>query len=119
MAAVAYLFSGQWIKAELGEHSRAGGSPVNSSSNEPSPVSEAMVWVSRILAVAAMMVLPGLAGQWLDKRWGTGFLGLVGFAFGMVSGIAYLLTMTKLPPRNMKGVRDDSRPDDTARGDKD
>jgi hypothetical protein len=78
-----------------------------------------MVWVSRILAVAAVMVLPGLAGQWLDKRWGTSFLGLVGFALGMVSGIAYLLTMTKLPPRDMTNGRDDTRPDQTARGDKD
>ncbi|MGH7136162.1 MAG: AtpZ/AtpI family protein [Pirellulales bacterium] len=77
-----------------------------------------MVWVSRILAVAAVMVLPGLAGQWLDKRWGTGFLGLVGFALGLVSGIAYLLTMTKLPPHDMPNGRNDSRPDE-APGDKD
>ena len=72
------------------------GSPVNSS-NEPSPVSEAMTWVSRILAVAAVMVLPGLAGFWLDKRWGLGFLGLTGFVLGLISGIAYLLTITKRP----------------------
>jgi uncharacterized protein YqgC (DUF456 family) len=62
-----------------------------------------MVWVSRILAVVMVMVLPGLAGQWLDKRWGTGFLGIVGFALGLVSGIAYLLIMTKLPPRGSLG----------------
>jgi uncharacterized protein YqgC (DUF456 family) len=71
---------------------------VNSSSNEPSPVSEAMTWVSRIMAVAAVMVLPGLAGFWLDKRWGLGFLGLTGFVIGLISGIAYLLIITKRPP---------------------
>lgn len=76
---------------------------MNTSSDEPSPVSEAMTWVSRVLAVAAMMVLPGLGGQWLDKRWGTGFLGAVGFIFGLVSGMAYLLAMTKRQPRGPMG----------------
>jgi len=61
-----------------------------------------MEWVSRILAVAAVMVLPGLAGGWLDKRWGTGFLGLAGFAVGVVSGIAYLLAITRQPPTQSK-----------------
>lgn len=78
---------------------------VNTSSNEPSPLSEAMVWVSRILAVTAAMVLPGLAGQWLDKRWGTSFLGIAGFILGLVSGMAYLLTMTKLPTGGAIGSR--------------
>lgn len=64
-----------------------------------------MVWVSRILAVTAVMVLPGLAGQWLDKRWGTGFLGIAGFIFGLVSGMAYLLIMTKLSPGGSSGRR--------------
>ena len=63
-----------------------------------------MTWVSRILAVAAVMVLPGLAGFWLDKRWGVGFLGLAGFAVGLIAGIAYLLTITNLPrDRPMSG----------------
>jgi uncharacterized protein YqgC (DUF456 family) len=57
-----------------------------------------MTWVSRILAVAVVMVLPGLAGLWLDKRWGVSFLGLAGFVIGLISGIAYLLTITKQPP---------------------
>ncbi|HWB12550.1 MAG TPA: hypothetical protein VG826_25215 [Pirellulales bacterium] len=71
---------------------------MNSSSNEPSPVAEAMTWVSRVMAVVAVMVLPGLAGLWLDKRWGLGFLGLTGFVIGLTSGIAYLITITKRPP---------------------
>ncbi|HVA50972.1 MAG TPA: AtpZ/AtpI family protein [Pirellulales bacterium] len=91
---------------------------MKSSSNEPSPVAEAMTWVSRVLAVVAMMVLPGLAGQWLDKRWGTGFLGLIGFAVGLVSGMGYLLAMTKLPPRGRSGdgSSDDGLSDDGVRG---
>lgn len=55
-----------------------------------------MEWVSRIFAVAVVMVLPGLAGQWLDKRLGTGFLALVGFAIGLTSGIAYLVKITSV-----------------------
>jgi hypothetical protein len=62
-------------------------------------MTEAMEWVSRILAAAVMMFLPGVAGQWLDKRFGTGFLGPVGLAFGVISGIAYLLAATKTPPQ--------------------
>ncbi len=41
------------------------------------------------------MVLPGLAGLWLDRRLGTNFLGLVGFALGMVLGFWHLLLMTR------------------------
>jgi hypothetical protein len=62
-----------------------------------------MTWVSRILAVAAVMVLPGLAGLWLDKRLGVGFLGLTGFVIGLISGIAYLLVITKQPPDRRSG----------------
>jgi hypothetical protein len=70
-----------------------------------------MVWVSRILAVTAVMVLPGLAGQWLDKRLATGFLGFVGFAFGLVSGMAYLLIMTKLPRAGSGGQSGGNAPE--------
>ncbi len=55
----------------------------------------AMQWVARITASAIMMVLPGLGGQWLDERWGTGFIGLAGFAFGLVAGMMYLIAATR------------------------
>ncbi|HVX63492.1 MAG TPA: hypothetical protein VHC19_22920 [Pirellulales bacterium] len=64
-----------------------------------SPMTEATEWVSRILAVAAVMVLPLVGGAWLDKQLGTRFLGLVGIALGVTSGIVYLLALTKQPPR--------------------
>lgn len=41
------------------------------------------------------MVLPGLGGEWLDRRFGTNFLVLVGFAFGLTAGLYYLLRVTK------------------------
>lgn len=55
----------------------------------------AMQWVSRIMAAGLMMVLPGMAGQWLDGRLGTSFLVLVGFAAGLTMSIAYLIAITK------------------------
>ena len=54
-----------------------------------------MEWAYRIFAVVVVMVGPGLAGNWLDQRWGTGFLALAGFALGLTTGIAYLITMTR------------------------
>lgn len=63
----------------------------------------ALEWVSRITAAAAMMVLPGLGGQWLDDRWGTGFLGLLGFAVGLVMGVGYLLLITRVKPSDGAG----------------
>ena len=55
----------------------------------------AMEWVSRILAVVLVMIAPGLLGGWLDNRWGTGFLTLLGFAVGLTVGTAYLLVIAK------------------------
>jgi F0F1-type ATP synthase assembly protein I len=41
------------------------------------------------------MVLPGLAGTWLDDRWGTRpAFTIIGFLLGMVGGIGHLLWMT-------------------------
>jgi hypothetical protein len=54
-----------------------------------------MEWVSQITTVVVEMVLPGVAGQWLDRRWGTKFLGLIGFGLGLTVGISHLLAMTR------------------------
>jgi hypothetical protein len=59
------------------------------------PMALAMEWVSRILAVVVVMIAPGLLGGWLDKRLGTGFLTLLGFALGLTAGTAYLLVVTR------------------------
>ncbi len=61
---------------------------------------EAMQWVARIMAVAIEMVLPGLAGQWLDKRIGTSCFALAGFAVGITLGIWHLLVMTRARQKN-------------------
>lgn len=58
-------------------------------------LAEATNWISKITTVALEMILPGLAGLWLDNRLGTGFLGLLGFALGVPLGIRHLIAMTK------------------------
>lgn len=52
-------------------------------------------WVSRVLAICVVMVLPGLGGGWLDKRYGTSFWTLAGFVFGFASGITALILLVK------------------------
>ena len=61
-----------------------------------SRTAEAMSWVSKITAVALEMVLPGLAGLWLDNQLGTRFLTLLGFALGVPLGMWHLIAMTKI-----------------------
>jgi len=67
---------------------------LNGPSPSRNPMAEAFDWVARIMAVALEMVLPGLAGQWLDHRIGTGFLVVIGFAVGLIGGMTHLLAMT-------------------------
>jgi hypothetical protein len=58
---------------------------------------QAIEWVSRILAVVAVMILPGLGGRWLDGRFGTNVFTLLGFGLGLVLGIFSLLTVVNTP----------------------
>ncbi len=58
-------------------------------------MAEGMNWVSRITAVALEMVLPGLAGLWLDNQLETRFFALLGFALGVPLGMWHLIAMTK------------------------
>ena len=61
---------------------------------------EAMQWVAVLTTIAMEMVLPGLAGRWLDGRFGTQYLVLVGFALGLTIGIYHLLQLTKAKSKN-------------------
>jgi len=58
-------------------------------------MAEAAKWVGVITTIALEMVLPGLAGQWLDRRLGTRFLTLIGFTFGLAIGFWQLLQLAK------------------------
>ena len=77
--------------------------------DQRSPMAQAAEWVSRITTVALEMVLPGILGSWLDKRWDTGFLGLVGFALGVTLGTWHLIWMTKTAANNDDHSSDERR----------
>lgn len=65
-----------------------------------SPIGEAMMWVSRIMAIGLTMFLPGVAGGWLDTRLGTGFLGPAGFVIGLGLAISWLTQLKGRPGRS-------------------
>jgi hypothetical protein len=83
-------------------------------------VSAALEWSSRIIAVSLEMVLPGLAGWWLDGKTGTGWFAGIGFAIGLVVGVIHLIAMTRPLARQTRStVKHSKRPevsdnDDTA-----
>ncbi len=65
------------------------------------PLARAATWASRVTTIALEMVLPGLAGIWIDRRLGTQVLfTLLGFSGGLTFAIWQLLKMTKPAPPN-------------------
>jgi cyanate permease len=65
-------------------------------SDNRSSIAAAYQWATRITVVALEMVLPGLAGLWLDKQIGTVVLFmLLGFGLGCTASIIHLVQMTR------------------------
>ena len=63
--------------------------------DDNSPLAVASYWASQVIAVSVEMVLPGLAGLWLDGRLGTYLLfTMLGFAAGLTMAIWHLIRMT-------------------------
>ena len=70
--------------------------PVTIPSDDRSPIAKAYQWATRIMIVSLEMVLPGIAGYWLDNWLGTKVLFmLVGFAFGGTAAMAHLIHLTR------------------------
>jgi hypothetical protein len=64
--------------------------------DDRSPAAKAYQWATRIMVVSAEMVLPGLAGYWLDKWLGSRVLfTLLGFALGMWVAVTHLMQMLR------------------------
>ncbi len=75
-------------------------SPVTNPSDDRSQVAIAYQWASRIMLVALEMVLPGLAGHWLDRWLGTVVLFLlIGMALGCTAAVLHLVQMTRAENR--------------------
>ena len=81
------------------------------------PLANAMRWVSQITTLSLSMVLPALAGNWLDGKWGTApWLAVVGGVLGAAMGVLQLLqivqmTEKKMSEKKMSGGDDQSRVD--------
>jgi hypothetical protein len=77
--------------------------PVTTPPNERSPVAVAYQWASRIMVVAMEMVLPMLAGHWLDKKLGTVVLFLlIGLGLGCTAAVVHLMQMISSPKQSSK-----------------
>jgi F0F1-type ATP synthase assembly protein I len=63
--------------------------------DQSSALALAFQWLSHATTVAAMMLLPGLLGHWLDKRLGTSVWAIGGFLLGLVLGTYYLLSIVR------------------------
>jgi hypothetical protein len=57
---------------------------------------DASAWVGRIFAILFFMIGPGVAGLWLDRKFGTKFLTAMGFVFGMALGTYVLLILVNV-----------------------
>jgi Putative F0F1-ATPase subunit Ca2+/Mg2+ transporter len=69
---------------------------VTTPSDDRSQTAKAYQWASRIMVVSLEMVLPGLAGNWVDTRLGTKILfTLLGFAAGSTAAVMHLIRMTR------------------------
>ncbi len=67
------------------------------------PIAVAMEWVGRIFVLGIEMVLPGLAGQWLDAKFGTTpWITLVGFGLGLTLAIMHLVFLSAPIQKNKK-----------------
>jgi hypothetical protein len=72
------------------------GGSVADSPDDRSQMARAYQWATRIMVVSLEMVLPGLAGHWIDSHLGTVVLfTLVGFGFGTTSAVVHLIQMTR------------------------
>jgi F0F1-type ATP synthase assembly protein I len=70
--------------------------PVTTPSDDRSPAAKAYQWASRIMVVAMTMVLPGIAGHWLDKQLGTVALFLlIGLGLGCTAAAFQLIQIAQ------------------------
>jgi hypothetical protein len=70
--------------------------PVTTPPDDRSPIALAYVWATRIMVVALTMVLPGLAGHWVDEQLGTVILFLlIGLGLGCTAATFQLMQIIR------------------------
>lgn len=78
------------------------------------PFAEASAWLGRVAAMAIVMVLPIVGGQYLDESLGIQVLGPIGVLIGLTLGLVYLLAITgvfrKNTKRSKRGSQNDGQP---------
>ncbi|MCF7961846.1 MAG: AtpZ/AtpI family protein [Pirellula sp.] len=62
--------------------------------------------ISRAVSVMVLMVIPGVAGHYLDRWFGTRFLVLVGFVMGICLAVFGLLYVAKIADLTAKQNRE-------------
>jgi F0F1-type ATP synthase assembly protein I len=62
--------------------------------------------ISRAVAVMVLMVIPGVAGHYLDRWFGTQYLVLVGFVMGICLAVFGLLYVAKIADLTAKQNRE-------------
>ena len=72
-----------------------GSVPLKGSPLEPHPIAEAARWVGILTTVGLEMVLPGVIGHWLDRRFGLRILAFVGLALGFAVGLWSLVQIAR------------------------
>ena len=75
-------------------------------SRPQNPLADALHWVARVTTAALIMVLPGLLGQWVDRKLGTSWFALLGFGVGITVALVYLLAVTATLNRRKDGSPD-------------
>lgn len=67
------------------------------------PLARAQQLLSQVLTASIGMIVPGLLGNWLDKRFGIlPWLTIAGFAFGLWYGFMRLIQIAQPASRNSK-----------------
>ncbi len=69
--------------------------------DDRSALALAYQWAARIMVIALEMVVPGVAGYWLDSQLGLpGVFVILGFLLGMAVGMLHLLHIARKSSKN-------------------
>jgi len=74
-----------------------------------SSLAEAYTWVSRIMSCSITMVLPGIAGYYLDAYFGTSMWNISGWIIGPILGFYQLLAITKESTQQQESQQSNKR----------